>query len=319
MKTNKYIAVKAEMDGLAFEVACDTLEETLEDIIDENPVYESKYFKIYRLDEDVNLGSCMKKVLKSVKENFPFDEPTYNKKESKISYDDIEIYVVSESEIEDLLLDEAPQYEVIDEFASAVELRKYNDHYECHSQGNALKTPKGNIVQTQFQEVGEELMTDWLMKSDNNDEPLSMVYFQSVYQDQIQGLTKDEIIEMFNKTDWTNEWGLKPCPSAHPEHMMWWMTWMGEPKSREEAIRKLFEVSSPMQLASFYCIYKSFHSFNLAFVLASFARFDEEDNTEAIDDFYNHLTQIVDIKYDDSDFEEIFDKFRIFYLAGSNS
>ena len=319
MKKNKYIAVRAEDKGWDFKMACDTLEESLEGLFDESLAYESENTKIYRFDEDINIGSCMKKVLKAVKDRSPFNDPTYNKKESKISYDDIEIYVVSESEIEDLHLDEAPQYEVIDEFASAVELRKYNDHYECHSQGEALKTTKGNIVQTQFQEVGEELMTDWIMKSDNNDEPLSMVYFQSVYQDQIQGLTKDEIIEMFNKTDWTNEWGLKPCPSAHPEHMMWWMTWMGESKSREEAIRKLFEASSPMQLASFYCIYKAFHSFNLAFILASFARFDEEDNTEAIDDFYNHLTQIVNIKYDDSDFEEIFDKFRIFYLAGSHS
>ena len=40
---------------------------------------------------------------------------------------------------------------------------------------------------------------------------------------------------------------------------------------------------------------------------------------ETIDDFYNHLSQIVKIKYDVYDFEDIFDRFRIFYLAGSCS
>ena len=319
MKKNKYIAVKADMKGFSYERACEALEKSLKGKFDKSLAYENEKTRIYRLEKDIDLDSCMNKILDEVRNMSPFNDPVYSKEEGKISYDFIEIYVVSDTEIEKLHLDETPKYEVVDDFSRLIELRKYDNHYECYKRGDALKTTKGNIVQTQYVEVGKKLMTDWLMKANHQDEPLSMVYFQSIYQDQIQGLTVDEIIDMFDRTDWVNEWGLQPCPSGHPEHIMWWMTWMGDSESREEAIRKLFKKCTPMQLASLYCIYKTFLSFNLAFILASFAQFGEKNYIEAIDDFYNHLSQIVKIKYDVYDFEDIFGRFRIFYLAGSGS
>lgn len=319
MEKSKYIAVSAKWKGMSFDLAFEALERSLKGNFDKSLAYEDKTKRIYRLGEGVDVDSCMEKILDELKNVFIYDTPVYNKKESTISFNDIVIYVVSEAETNILHLDETPEYEVIDDFSRLIELRKYNNHYECYMRGEALKTPKGDIVRTQHVEVGEKLMKDWLMKSGHHGEPLSMIFFQGVYQDQIQRLGVDEIINMFDRTDWINEWGLQPCPSGHPEHMIWWNTWMGESMSREDAIRKLFKKCTPMQLASLYCIYKSFLSFNLAFIFASFAQFGENNFVEAIDDFYNHLSRIVKVKYDVYDFEAIFDRFRTFYLAGSKS
>ena len=182
-----------------------------------------------------------------------------------------------------------------------------------------INTPKGSIVRTQFFDIAEAILNEYINIGVNDAywNPTTTTNFHYSFIDYFINMKQNEASIMLKNKSWANEWTLMQCKSGNISYTQKWEIIFGESNKRKEQINNWLDKCSCIQLCAISCVYNYYNSMNIPFIMSKIIdenNINEEAFLKIVTAFINECDPTFNINL----FNQMFKQFKFYYLIELN-